>query len=255
MNIVAIVLFAVGFPSALRLSDDPAELLARTIVEKAVVAKGARENLLRFPAWRFKYKETFRSGDKEIIETGEAIEQPGSRRARYESAGGPTVIIDGDQGWIQQIDGKVVVLDKAHLADFESYLKGKDGLFRVLPLLQEDWTLRHEGEKALDGKANDVVRVQWKDRWSALTYWDRATHLLTQAEYEHKRLIESDPKLRKTTKRKLMFGDYQAVGKITFHTKITTYIAERPAGEVNLSAIELLMTVPDHLVAAPKRPK
>jgi hypothetical protein len=255
MYLAVFALFGVAYCCTARVADDPAEVEAREIIAKAVAAKGGKESLLRFPAWRFKYKEIFRSGEKETIETGEAIEQPGSVRARYDSAGGPTVILNGDQGWIQETNGKVVVLDMAHLADFESYLKGKDGLIRVLPLLQEDWTIRHEGEKTIDGKATDVVRVRWKDRWSAVTYWDRATHLLTQAEYEHKRLIDTDPKLRKTTKRKLVFGGYRVVDKIAFHTKISTYIGDRRAGEVHLTAIEMLRNVPDRFFAAPLPPK
>ncbi|MEI7687141.1 MAG: hypothetical protein WCL32_19150, partial [Planctomycetota bacterium] len=61
MTFVAFIFAGAGFFATPDSPGDPAEIRAREIVEKAIAAKGGKENVQKFPAWRFKYKETFRT--------------------------------------------------------------------------------------------------------------------------------------------------------------------------------------------------
>jgi hypothetical protein len=224
---------------------------ARAIIEKAIAAKGGKDHLARLQGWHIKYKETFHLADKQIVETGEGFEQFNGNQARYESPAGPTLILNGNQGWIKRTDGKVVTMTPRHVGDFEEYLQGKRGILMLLPLLTDQWQLTALGETADRGRGLDVVRIRWKDRWTATTFWDQKTHLLAKAEFVHKKLGITDDAQRTVSQRTMYFADYREISGIRCHTRVRTYTSDKLIAEAELTAIVLHEQLHPDLFAQP----
>jgi hypothetical protein len=222
----------------------------REIVAAAIVAKGGKERLLRFPAWHIKYRETFLLDGKTSVETGDAYEHPARAQARYETSPDDFIVVNGREGWIKR-GSKVTALTAGQVADFQEYLKGKEAMLTLLPLLTDEWQVSFLGEKEVDGRAAAVLRIMHK-KWSATTYWDKESHLLVRAEYPHKRLIEADDARRKATTRVAHFSDFKAFAGILFHTKLVSFSGEKQLGEVEFTAVEPMERLPDSVIAAPK---
>src|SRR5262249_39961414 len=129
--------------------------------------------------------------------------------------------------------------------------KGKEAMLTLLPLLTDEWQVSFLGEKDLDGRAADVLRIEHK-KWTATTYWDRKSHLLVRAEYPHKRLIEPDDARRKATTREARFSDFKIFEGLSFHTKLVTFSGNTQLGEVEFTAVEPMKQLPEDLIAAPK---
>jgi hypothetical protein len=223
---------------------------ARALVTAAIAAKGGKDRLLQFPAWRIKYRETFLRDGKKIVESGEAYEHLARGHARYETGPDHLIVVDGKKGWIRN-GNKVTALTAAQIADFQEYLKGKEAMLTVLPLLTDEWQLSVVGEKNLDGRMAVALRITGKG-WTATTYWDKKTHLLLRAQYPHKRLIEPDDAKRKATLREAEFTDYRAMKGILFHTKLLAYSHGKQLGEVEFTEIQPMKRLPDNIISEPK---
>jgi hypothetical protein len=145
----------------------------------------------------------------------------------------------------------VTPLTAGQLADFEEYLQGKEAMLTLLPLLTDTWQVSAAGEREVAGRAADGLRIRRK-KWTALTYWDKKTHLLMAAEYPHKRLIEPEDSKRKATTREARFGAYKAFAGILFHTQLRSFAGGKSLGRVEFTAIELMKELPRSVIAAPK---
>src|SRR2546423_93658 len=163
---------------------------AREVIAAAVAARGGKDRLLQFPAWHFTYRETFHRDGKTTVETGDAYEHLARGQARYETGPDDVIVVNGNEGWVKK-GGKVTALTAGQVADFQEYLKGKEALLTLLPLLTDAWQVSALGEKDVDGRAAVLLRIKHR-QWAATTYWDRKSHLLVRAEYPHKRLIEPE---------------------------------------------------------------
>jgi hypothetical protein len=223
---------------------------AREVITAAVAAKGGKERLLQLPAWHIKYRETFLRDGKNLVETGETYEHLARGQARYETGPDDFIVVNGSAGWVKK-GARVTPLTAGQIADFQEYLKGKEALLTLLPLLTDDWQVAFLGEKEVDGKAASVVKITHK-QWTATTYWDKKTHLLVRAEYPHKRLTEPDDARRTATTRAAYFGDFRAFAGIQFHTKLIAYAGDKQLGEVTFTAVEPLKQLPQSVIAAPK---
>lgn len=223
---------------------------ARAIITAAITAKGGKERLLQLPAWHIKYRETFFRDGKTTVETGDAYEHLARGQARYESGPDDYILINGREGWIIK-GSKVTALTAGQVADFQEYLKGKEAMLLLLPLLTEEWQLAYLGEKVVDGQAADLVRITRK-QWSALTCWDRKSHLLVRAEYPHKRLIEPDDSKRKATTREALFSDFKAFEGVLLHTKLRSFSGKKRLGAVEFTRIKLMKQLPKSVIATPK---
>jgi hypothetical protein len=142
-----------------------------------------------------------------------------------------------------------------HVGDFEEYLQGKRGMLLLLPLLSDEWHLSALGEREDRGHAMDVVQICWKDRWTATTYWDRKTHLLTKAEYVHKKLGVADDAQRKVSNRTMYFENYRDVSGLKCHTRVLTHSAGKLIAEAELTAIVLHEQLDADLFAQPPAPQ
>jgi hypothetical protein len=235
--------------------DDPALEKARLIIRQAITAKGGKERLERLQAWHIRYEERFFGDGKESKETGDAFEHLAKGRARYEVAPDHVTVVNGDRGWIKKGD-KVDAMPAGQLAGFQEYLKGKEAILTLLPLLTDEWQLASVGEKDIDGSPADAIHVMRKGGWTATTYWDKKTHLLVKAEYAHKRLDEPDEAKRKATIRVSVFKDHRPYAGLLFHTKVEAFSGGRRTGEVVFSAVEISERLSDALFGEPKaRPK
>lgn len=223
---------------------------AREVITAAIAARGGKERLLRFPAYHIKYRETFLRDGKTTVETGDAYEHFARGQARYQSGPEDVIVVNCREGWVKS-GNKVTPLTAGQVADFQEYLKGKEAMLTLLPLLTDEWQVSALGEKDVDGRAAVVLRIKHKN-WAATTYWDRKSHLLVRAEYPHKRLIEPDDARRKATTREARFSDFKLFEGILFHTKLRTFSGGKQLGEVELTAIEPLKKLPEGLIAAPK---
>jgi hypothetical protein len=223
---------------------------AREIITAAIVATGGKERLLQFPAWHIKYRETFLVDGKKTIETGDAYEHFARGQARYETGPDQCIVVNGQAGWIKK-GNKVTTLTAGQVTDFQEYLKGKEAMLTLLPLLTDEWQVCILGEKNLDGRATVMLRLSHR-KWTATTYWDRKTHLLVRAEYPHKRLIEPDDARRKATAREARYSDFKRFEGILFHTRVLTFSGNRQLGEVEITTIEPLKKLRGSLVEAPK---
>jgi hypothetical protein len=223
---------------------------AREVITAAIAAKGGKERLLQLPAWHIKYRETFLRDGKKLVETGEAYEHLALGQARYETGPDDVIVVNGGAGWVKK-GARVTPLTAGQVADFQEYLKGKEAMLTLLPLLTDDWQVSFLGEKEVDGRAAFVVRITHK-KWTATTYWDRKSHLLLRAEYPHKRLIETDDAKRTATTRAAHFGDFKAFAGILFHTKLVAFSGDKQLGEVEFTTVEPLKQLPESVIAAPK---
>jgi len=223
---------------------------ARDVITAAIAAKGGKQRLLEFPAWHIKFRETFLRDGKKTVETGDAYEHLARGQARYETGPDDVIVLNGREGWIKK-GSKVTALTAGQVADFQEYLKGKEAMLTLLPLLTDAWQVSFLGEKDVDGKAAVVLRITHK-KWTATTYWDRKSHLLVRAEYPHKRLIEPDDARRKATMREARFSEFKAFEGILFHRKLLTFSGEKPLGEVEFTTVELMKQLPESIIAAPK---
>src|SRR5262245_21391711 len=151
------LLLASAVPSGVSGQEHDAQK-AREIITAAVAAKGGKQRLLQLSAWRIKYRETFLRDGKKTIETGEAYEHLARGQARYETGPDDFIVVNGSEGWIKKGD-KVTALTAGQVADFQEYLKGKEAMLTLLPLLRDEWQVSFLGEKDLDGRAADVVRI------------------------------------------------------------------------------------------------
>jgi hypothetical protein len=231
--------------------NDATAKRARAVIERAIEAKGGRTLLARFPAWHFKYRETFVKDGKETVEIGEAYECLARRQARYENDPDEILIVNGKEGWVRA-KGKVTSLTPGQVADFHEYLRGKEAMLALLPLLSDDWRLTYLGQTQVFGKDTDIVQIRTKDGWKARTYWDQQTHLLAKAEYPHKRLLEPVDKKRKASIRESAFGGYKRVLGVMFHTNIQAFSAGKRLGDVQLTRVEILETLPEGLFRKPR---
>jgi len=223
---------------------------AREVITAAIAAKGGKQRLLRLPAWHIKYRETFLRDGKKTVETGDAYEHLARGQARYETGPDDVIVVNGGEGWIKK-GGKVTALTAGQVADFQEYLKGKEAMLTLLPLLTDEWQVSVLGEKDVGGRAAVMLRITHR-KWTATTYWDKKSHLLVRAEYPHKRLIESDDARRKATMREARFSDFKAFEGILFHTKQLTFSGEKQLGEVEFTTVEPMKQLPESVLAAPK---
>lgn len=224
---------------------------AREVITAAIVAKGGRERLLRSPAWHIKYRETFLRNGKKTIEVGDAYEHLARGQARYQTGPDDLIVFDGRQGWIKK-GNKVTALTPGQVADFREYLKGKEAMLTLLPLLTDAWKVSYLGDKDVDGRPAAMLRIRHKT-WSATTYWDKKSHLLVRAEYPHKRLIEPDDARRKPSRREAHFSDFKTFEGILFHTKLGAFSGGKQMGEVEFTSIEPMKQLPESVIAAPKK--
>jgi len=223
---------------------------AREVITAAITARGGKDRLLQFPAWHVKYREIFHRDGKTTVESGDAYEHLARGQARYETGPDDVIVVNSDRGWVKKA-GKVTPLTAGQMADFREYLKGKEAMLTLLPLLTDAWHVSFLGEKDVDGRAAAVLRITHK-KWSATTYWNRKSHLLVRAEYPHKRLTETDDARRQATTRDARFSDFKAIEGILFHTKLRMYSGEKRLGEVEFTAVEPMKRLPERLIAAPK---
>src|SRR5262249_48258123 len=247
--VAVLVVVGTALPAGLQ-AQQPEQQKAREIISAAIVAKGGKDRLQQFPAWHVKYRETFVRDGKKSVEVGELYEHLARGQARYQTGPDDFIILNGKQGWIKN-GKKVTALTAGQIADFQEYLKGKEAMLAVLPLLTDEWQVAVRGGKDVDGHAAVAIRITRKD-WTATTYWDKKTHLLVCAEYPHKRLIEPDDAKRKATTRKARFTDYQAVEGILFHTKLLAFSGGKQSGEVEFTSVEMLKRLPDAAIARPR---
>jgi hypothetical protein len=223
---------------------------AREVITAAIAARGGKERLLQLPAWHMTYRETFLRDGKETLEKGEAYEHLALGQARYETGPDDVIVVNGKQGWVKK-GNKVTALTAGQVTDFQEYLKGKEALLTLLPLLTEEWQVSFLGDRDVDGRKAAVLRITHKS-WTATTYWDRKSHLLVRAEYPHKRLIETDDARRQATPREARYSDYKAFAGILFHTRLLAFSGTRQLGEVTFTAVEPLKQLPESVIAAPK---
>src|SRR5262245_18652178 len=89
---------------------------AREVISAAIAAKGGKERLLRFPAWHFKYRETFLRDGEKTVETGDAYEHLARGQARYQTGPDDVIVVNGREGWIKR-GSKVTPLTAGQIAD------------------------------------------------------------------------------------------------------------------------------------------
>src|SRR5262249_18100102 len=223
---------------------------AREVITAAIAAKGGKQRLLRLPAWHIKYRETFLRDGKKTVETGDAYEHLARGQARYETGPDDVIVVNGGEGWIKK-GGKVTALTAGQVADFQEYLKGKEAMLTLLPLLTDEWQGSYLGGKDVDGRAAAVLRITHK-KGTATTYWDKNSHLLVRAAYPHKRLIEADDARSKATTREARFSNFKPFKGIVFHTRLRMFSGEKQLGEVEFTAVEPMRQLPESLIAAPR---
>src|SRR5262245_33736729 len=110
------------------------------------------------PAWHMKYRETFLRDGNKIVESGDAYEHLPRGQARYETGPDDLIVVNGSEGWIKK-GNKVSVLTAGQIGDFQEYLKGKEAMLTLLPLLTDEWQVSFLGEKDLDGRAAVMLRI------------------------------------------------------------------------------------------------
>jgi len=222
-------LVAVGFLlAAAPARADDAD--ARSLVEKAVKARGGQDKLEKLPAQVVKFKGTFHGMGEGLPMSGEGSRQGSDKQkidGNVEVNGQKfpfTLVVAGDKGWMKMGD-EAKELDKDALAEAkENAYAG--WVSTLAPLKDKAFTLATVGEAKVGERAALGVKVSRKGHRDIDLYFDKETGLLLKMETQVKK-EGSDQEVTEET----LFGDHKDAqgtkqpGKFTINREGKLYMA------------------------------
>jgi hypothetical protein len=159
-------------------ADEQAEL--RTIIQKAIDARGGAEKLAKQAAMTWKEKGTYHGmGNALPFESDCAVQWPA--QFRLEIVGIFTLVLDGDKGWIRA-NNETREMTKDELAEQkEEHYCG--WVTALTPLKDKAFALAPLGEVKVEDRPAVGVRVSRTGHRDVNLFFDKKSGLLAKAEY------------------------------------------------------------------------
>ncbi len=142
--------------------------------------------------------------------------------------------LDGGTAW-RTAEGKTTTLGKDETADFreELYLMY---ISTLLPLKEEDATIKVLPDIKVDGRLTHVVQAENKDHSPIKLYFDTRTGLLIKTEHRIRQATL-------TVLKEFRFGDYRAFHGVRLPVKQTEYTNGSKVGELTVTGYRFLNSV------------
>ena len=220
----------------------------KAIVEKAIKAKGGKVKLSRINAFSAKISMTSREGESVSRDTADVWVQ-GFDQIRIVMLLGQkrnvdTTVINGDKGSMKAGTERLVLPEKI-VNEYKNRLYGLRLTSTLTPLLEKEFSLAALAEIRVNDRPAVGMTVTQKDRPDIKLYFDKATHLPAQLEFEIKA-----PGGMKTAV--CIFGEYKEINGIKHFTKLTSKIGNELSVDAEFTEIRLLGKLDAKLFALPQ---
>lgn len=222
----------------------------RVTVQAAVKAHGGEENLAKTVIGSLAAKSTMALGNVEAsMSWEETFELP---HRYYRKISGQVMgrdismeyaITDGS-GWIRHNGGQA----KEYKGEKQPLERSWNAFLALLPLcLEEGVKLEAAGEEKVDWREAIGVKIQGDIvGGQAVAFFDKKTGLLVKS----KRRVQH-PLSREEVEGEVVYSDFKKVAGVQYPHRITTYVAGKRAGDMEITRIEFLKEIDDHLFDLP----
>jgi outer membrane lipoprotein-sorting protein len=215
-------------------SDDQDE--SKAIVEKAIKATGGKDKLARINAFSARVTMTSKEGKSVARYTADVTVQ-GFDRIRIAMALGDndkveTTVINGDKGSIKW-GTELLVMPEKMVNEYKNRLYGLRLAYTLTPLIEKDVSLVALAEIRVNDRPAVGMIVTKKDRPDIKLYFDKATNLPAQLEFEI-----NAPGGKKTVV--CVFGDYKDFDGTKHFTKVTSKTGNDDTEETEFANVKLL---------------
>jgi hypothetical protein len=219
---------------------------AKTLIKRAIDARGGAAVLRRYPAASWKAKGiSFHPGRKVAFEGEWVVDPPERVRIRItgEERGKPftrLLIIAGDKGW-SEVNGVVAELDATTLAQERQQLYA-NYVCTLAPLLEGGYDLTIVDDKRIAGQVAAGIKVSHEARPDVRLYFAKQGK-------ERDRLLQMETTVRdretgQDTVQTVRFEGYREVQGIQQPMKITVRWDNRKQAEGQFSDFKFLETAP-----------
>lgn len=219
-------------------------------IQAAIKAHGGEENLAKTVTGSLATKSTIVLGNFEAsVSWEETFELP---HRYYRKISGQVMgrdismeyaITDGS-GWIRQNGGEA----KEYKGEKQPLERSWNAFLAMLPLCLADGVkLEAADEEKVDGREAVGVRIQGDIvGGQAVAFFDKKTRLLVKS----KRRIQY-PLTREEVEGEVVYSDFKKVSGVQFPHRITTHVAGKKVGDMEITRIEFLKKIDDHLFDLP----
>jgi hypothetical protein len=208
----------------------------KAIVEKAIRAAGGKNQLARINAFSAKFKMTFKEQKSVARYTADVSVQSFDQIRIVMELGDKnkveTTVINGDKGSMKA-ETEPFVMPEKMVNEYKNRLYGLRLTYLLTPLLEKDVGIAALAEIRVNDRPAVGMIVTKKDRPDLKLYFDKATNLPAQLEFE----IDA-PGGKKTVV--CIFGDYEEVNGIKHFTKVTSKTGNELTVEAEFAEVKLL---------------
>jgi len=227
-----------------------AQQTAQVTIQGAIKAHGGEENLAKTVTGSLAAKSTMALGN---IETSMSWEETFDLPHRYyRKISGQLMgrdfsmeyaISDGS-GWIRQNGGEA----KEYKGEKQPLERSWNAFLAMLPLCLGDGVkLQAAGEEKVDGREAVGVKIQGEVVGSeAIFFFDKKTGLLVKS----RRRIQH-PLSREEVEGEVLYSDFKKVSDVQYPHRITIYVSGKKVGDMEITRIEFLKQIDDHLFDKP----
>jgi hypothetical protein len=221
---------------------------SKAIVEKAIKAAGGKDKLARINAFSARVKMTFKEGKSVDRYTADVMVQ-GFDRIRIVMALGDndkveTTVINGDKGSIKW-GTELLVMPEKMVNEYKNRLYGLRLAYTLTPLLEKGVSLVALAEIRVNDRPAVGMIATKKDRPDIKLYFDKATNLPAQLEFEI-----NAPGGKKTVV--CVFGDYKDFNGTEHFTKVMSKTGNELTVEAEFADVKLLEKLDAKLFALPQ---
>ncbi len=222
----------------------------RATIQAAIKAHGGEENLAKTTTGSLAAKSTMTLANVEAsVSWEETFELP---HRNYRKINGKVkgrdismeyATTDGS-GWIRQNGGEA----KEYQGEKQPLERNWNAFLAVLPLCLEDGVkLEAAGEEKVDGRDAVGVKVQGKAVGSeGILFFDKKTGLLVKS----RRRIQH-PLSREEVEGEVVYSNFRQVSGVQYPHHIMTYVTGKKVGDMEITRIEFLEKIDDHLFDKP----
>ncbi len=224
---------------------------ARSLIDKAIRARGGEVALTRFPAFTWKGRAKIHAGGRSFRTTDEGAEDLPERlwgRSQWEENGTAvreTLVVTGGRGWTVR-DGKLEAMDKAEVAELRERMHS-EWLTRLTPLKDKDYRLELLGVARVGDRPALGVRVSREGHRDVRLYFDKESGLLLKEEYRIK-VVQTG---REYTE-EVFYGDYKDVRGAKYAMHRTLRSGDNFSSEVDLTEVKPCEKLDDALFVRPE---
>jgi outer membrane lipoprotein-sorting protein len=215
-------------------SDAPKDLKA--IVEEAIKAAGGKDKLSKINAFSARVKMTFKE-EKSVARYTAEVSVQGFDQIRIvmeleDKSKVDTTVINGDKGSMKA-GTELLVMPEKMVNEYKNRLYGLRLMYTLTPLLEKDVGLAALAEIKVNDRPAVGMIVTKKDRPDIKLYFDKATKLPAQLEFEI-----NAPGGKKTVV--CIFGDYKEFNGIKHFTKVVSKTGKELTVEAEFADVKLL---------------